>query len=149
MKNLKRQFYSKNCNFVQQVIFAFSFICYLLVIVSCNESDNRMETEPPFFSEEDVRHEEKLNFYLYNDYTCHIHSVSITESSVRVTGEYTGEGNFFLGEITPSMDVAELKNSPYKVKLVNSLFQIELERFVEREGFLYDRLKYMTKFQIY
>lgn len=28
MKNLKRQFYSKNCNFVQQVIFAFSFICY-------------------------------------------------------------------------------------------------------------------------
>lgn len=56
---------------------------------------------------------------------------------------------FFLGEITPSMDVAELKNSPYKVKLVNSLFQIELERFVEREGFLYDRLKYMTKFQIY
>lgn len=48
-----------------------------------------------FFSEEDVRHEEKLNFYLYNDYTCHIHSVSITESSVRVTGEYTGEGNFF------------------------------------------------------
>lgn len=95
---------------MQQVIFAFSFICYLLVIVSCNESDNRMETEPPFFSEEDVRHEEKLNFYLYNDYTCHIHSVSITESSVRVTGEYTGEGNFFLGEITPSMDVAELKN---------------------------------------
>ena len=49
-------------------------------------------------------------------------SVSITESSVRVTDEYTGEGNFFLGEITPSMDVAELKNSPYKVKLVNSLF---------------------------
>ncbi len=147
MKNLKRQFYSKNCNFVQQVIFAFSFICYLLVIVSCNESDNRMETEPPFFSEEDVRHEEKLNFYLYNDYTCHIHSVSITESSVRVTGEYTGEGNFFLGEITPSMDVAELKNSPYKVKLVNSLFQIELERFVEREGFLYDRL--LSKWAIF
>lgn len=132
---------------MQQVIFAFSFICYLLVIVSCNESDNRMETEPPFFSEEDVRHEEKLNFYLYNDYTCHIHSVSITESSVRVTGEYTGEGNFFLGEITPSMDVAELKNSPYKVKLVNSLFQIELERFVEREGFLYDRL--LSKWAIF
>lgn len=49
-ENLKRQFYSKNCNFVQQVIFAFSFICYLLVIVSCNESDNRMETEPPFLA---------------------------------------------------------------------------------------------------
>lgn len=73
--------------------------------------------------------------------------MSITESSVRVTGEYTGEGNFFLGEITPSMDVAELKNSPYKVKLVNSLFQIELERFVEREGFLYDRL--LSKWAIF
>lgn len=68
MKNLKRQFYSKNCNFVQQVIFAFSFICYLLVIVSCNESDNRVETEPPFFSEEDVRHEEYL---LLVDYQCY------------------------------------------------------------------------------
>lgn len=54
---------------------------------------------------------------------------------------------FFLGEITPSMDVAELKNSPYKVKLVNSLFQIELERFVEREGFLYDRL--LSKWAIF
>lgn len=45
------------------------------------------------------------------------------------------------------MDVAELKNSPYKVKLVNSLFQIELERFVEREGFLYDRL--LSKWAIF
>lgn len=80
---------------MQQVIFAFSFICYLLVIVSCNESDNRMETEPPFFSEEDVRHEEKLNFYLYNDYTCHIHSVSITESSVRVKVNIRAKAIFF------------------------------------------------------
>lgn len=65
MKNLKRQFYSKNCNFVQQVIFAFSFICYLLVIVSCNESDNRMETGTPFLAMEDVDMK-KINFYLYN-----------------------------------------------------------------------------------
>ena len=66
--------------------------------------------------------------------------MSITESSVRISGEYVGEGNFFLGEITPYMDVVKLKESPYKVRLLNSLFQIELERFVEREGFLYDRL---------
>ena len=69
------------------------------------------------------------------------------ESSVRVTGEYTGESNFFLGEIPPYLDIIDVKKAPYKVKLEDSSFEIELERYVERDGALYDRL--LSKWAIY
>lgn len=142
MKVSRRQPVVAGCDFIKCVVV---IICLLLL--SCSEEGNRVEEPPSAFNEEDIQHGENLNFYLYNDYACSIQSVSITESSVRISGEYVGEGNFFLGEITPYMDVVKLKESPYKVRLLNSLFQIELERFVEREGFLYDRL--LSKWAIF
>ena len=60
------------------------------------------------------------------------------ESSVCVTGEYTGEGNFFLGEIPPYLDIIDVKKAPYKLKLEDSSFEIKLERYVERDGALYE-----------
>ena len=136
-----------DCGFIKQVIVFLSFICCLLILISCSEGDNRLEEESFSFSEEDVQHEKELGFYLYNDYASSIHSVSVTESSVKITGKYVGEGDFILGEIAPYMDVVKQEKAPYKVKLVNSLFQIELERFVEREGLLYDRL--LSKWAIF
>lgn len=90
-----------DCGFIKQVIVFLSFICCLLILISCSEGDNRLEEESFSFSEEDVQHEKELGFYLYNDYASSIHSVSVTESSVKITGKYVGEGDFILGEIAP------------------------------------------------
>lgn len=40
-----------------------------------------------------------------------------------------------------------MQKAPYKVKLTDSSFEIELERYVERDGTLYDRL--LSKWAIY
>ena len=40
-----------------------------------------------------------------------------------------------------------VQKAPYKVKLTDSSFEIELERYVERDGTLYDRL--LSKWAIY
>lgn len=120
--------------------------CSLILITSCREDDNNVASLP-VFSEEDVRHEENLNTYLQQNYSCVIHQVSVSESFIEITGEYTGEGNFFLGEIPPYMDIMKQEKVPDKIKLVNPQFQVELERFVERDGFLYDRL--LSKWAIF
>ncbi len=65
------------------------FICFFL-------SRGREEEIPESpFDEEDIQHEQDLNAYLGKSYSCKISQVSVMESSVCVTGEYTGEGNFF------------------------------------------------------
>ena len=96
MKVSRRQPVVAGCDFIKCVVV---IICLLLL--SCSEEGNRVEEPPSAFNEEDIQHGENLNFYLYNDYACSIQSVSITESSVRISGEYVGEGNFLLGEKTP------------------------------------------------
>ena len=40
-----------------------------------------------------------------------------------------------------------MKKAPYKLKLEDSSFEIKLERYVERDGALYDRL--LSKWAIY
>ena len=88
---------SADCGFIKQVIVFLSFICCLLILISCSEGANRLEEESFSFSEEDVQHENELGFYLYNDYASSIQSVSVTESSVKITVKYVGEGDFILG----------------------------------------------------
>lgn len=127
-------------------LFFTALFCNLILFTSCHDEESGL-VSLPIFSEEDIRHEEDLNAYLQQNYSCMIHQVSVSESLIKIVGEYTGEGEFFLGELTPYVDIMKLKKAPYKVKLVNSPFQIELDRFVEKDGFLYDRL--LSKWTIF
>ena len=140
MRTFKKQSDNADCSFIKQ-IFTILFLLCFPIIISCSKDENeKKEIVGPSFSQEDIRHEENLNTYLHNNYSCVISSVIVTESSVKINGRYIGDGTFCLGEIPPYVDVMEVKRAPYKISLVNSSFQIEIERFVEREGFLYDRL---------
>lgn len=147
MKQIKKLSFWGNCALLKTL---FAILCLLcsVVVVSCQEDEKDKEGVPqPTFSEKDILHEEMLKAYLQNNYSCVINLVSVTESSVKITGECTGEGNFYLGEIPPYMDVLQVKNVPYKIELANFSFQVEIERFVERESVLYDRL--LSKWAIF
>ena len=82
-----------------------------------------------------------------NTYPSVINKVSVTESSIEIVGNCVGEGHFYLGEIPPYLDIIDVKKAPYKLKLEDSSFAIKLERYVERDGALYDRL--LSKWAIY
>ena len=121
-------------------------LCCFTILTSCNENDAESNSWP-IFSEDDIRHEEKLVIYLQNEYSGVVDNVSVGESLIQITGKYTGEGKFYLGEIPPYMDIMKINKAPYKIELVDSQFQVELERFVDREGFRYDRL--LSKWAIF
>lgn len=132
--------------YIESFIILLFLSCCPFIVSSCHEEEKEEIPESPF-DEEDIQHEQDLNAYLGKSYSCKISQVSVMESSVRVTGEYTGEGNFFLGEIPPYLDIIDVKKAPYKLKLEDSSFEIKLERYVERDGALYDRL--LSKWAIY
>ncbi len=122
------------------------FLSYsLFAFVSCSDDDD-VPSEPPY-EEEDIRDEEILKSYLQQSYTSYIQQVSVTESDIEISGKYSGDGEFYLGEIPPYLDVTQVKKAPYKTRLNNSNFKIRLERRVEREGIIYDRL--LSKWAIF
>ena len=132
--------------YIESFIILLFLSCCPFIVSSCHEEEKEEISDPPF-DEEDIQHEQDLNAYLGKTYSCKISQVSAMESSVRIIGEYTGEGKFFLGEIPPYLDIIDVQKAPYKVKLTDSSFEIELERYVERDGTLYDLL--LSKWAIY
>lgn len=127
---------SKRCSLGSSLIF---LLCCLAVVSSCSK-DYVKDNPMPTFNQDDIQHEENLGFYLQKVYDCEVQKVSVMESAVKINGKFSGEGVFSLVEITPYMDVLKLNSAPYEEKLKSPSFQIELPRFIERDGVLYDRL---------
>lgn len=146
MELLKSHFFKMRKAYIESFIILLFLSCCPFIVSSCHEEEKEEISDSPF-DEEDIQHEQDLNAYLGKTYSCKISQVSAMESSVRIIGEYTGEGKFFLGEIPPYLDIIDVQKAPYKVKLTDSSFEIELERYVERDGTLYDRL--LSKWAIY
>ena len=97
MELLKSHFFKMRKAYIESFIILLFLSCCPFIVSSCHEEEKEEIPESPF-DEEDIQHEQDLNAYLGKSYSCKISQVSVMESSVCVTGEYTGEGNFFLGE---------------------------------------------------
>lgn len=128
-------------------VFILFLFCGSVVIFSCHDEEEKEEIPQSPFNEEDIRHEEDLNTYLRKNYPSQIFQVYVKESSIKIVGKYVGEGDFSLGEIPPYLDIMQVGKAPYKTKLENSSFEIVLDRFVDRDGILYDRL--LSKWAIF
>lgn len=88
MRTFKKQSDNADCSFIKQ-IFTILFLLCFPIIISCSKDENeKKEIVGPSFSQEDIRHEENLNTYLHNNYSCVISSVIVTESSVKINGRY-------------------------------------------------------------
>ncbi len=82
---------------------------------------------------------ENIRKYLDTKYTSSITEVDAGTNTVTVKGNYMGDGSFVLCEIPPYLDVAQLNDFTLSRPLNSSAFTETFERFVERDGFRYDR----------
>lgn len=130
----------------QLLLFVLFLLSGLMLLVGCHE-DQKEEAVSSIYNEDDLRYEDSLKRYLRNTYPSVINKVSVTESFIEIMGNCVGEGHFYLGEIPPYLDVTKLDRTPYKVELTEASFSIVLDRFIEREGVLYDRL--LSKWAIF
>ena len=83
--------------------------------------------------------EEKLNNYLASGFSSSLTKVSVSASKVIVSGSCTNLNNLFLCEIKPYQDLVLLTKFGDGVAIENQNFSIELDRYVEKDGFSYDR----------
>lgn len=117
MELLKSHFFKMRKAYIESFIILLFLSCCPFIVSSCHEEEKEEISDSPF-DEEDIQHEQDLNAYLGKTYSCKISQVSAMESSVRIIGEYTGEGKFFLGEIPPYLDIIDVQKAPYKVGIV-------------------------------
>ena len=110
--------------------------------VSCQKEDI------PIYSPEDMEREELIKNYLATSYSSAITDVSVTEDKVRISGKYSGTGEFYVSEIPPYMDRLRLEEALTLFEPDGSSFSFETGRMVETEnGIVYDRL--LSKWAIF
>ena len=83
--------------------------------------------------------DQNLRNYLDADFSSVITEVNAEAGTITVNGYYSGLGDFALGEITPYQDVTQMNNFAFRRALSSSSFSETFERYVERDGFIYDR----------
>lgn len=89
--------------------------------------------------EKDARMDAELKAYLNEDYPNKVTRVVAGQSNITITGTYSGEGKFSLCEIPPYLDVTEITKFEYKIPLESPSFNVTQSRYVDREGYNYDR----------
>lgn len=112
-----------------------------------NEEEKKEEEEESNEALNKEKYEQSIKDYLSNDYACRITDVTVGETLITIQGEYIGEGSFFLGEIPPFVDMFKEGKIEFKTPLSDNSFLIQLDRYVDIDGFQYDRL--LSKWAIF
>lgn len=146
MKLIDRQNVSDSSVLLNAVIVTYMLIFGLIFFVSCHESGREEVINSPY-EEEDILHDGRIKSYLQETFLCTVDQVSVTATSVKVLGRCVGEGVFKLYEIPPYIDITEVEKASYGTKLITSSFNVEFDRFVERDGIRYDRI--LSKWAIF
>lgn len=81
-----------------------------------------------------------LSYYFNKTYASQVKQVNVTTDKVIISGTCVGKGKFSVVEITPYQDITELKHFPYKTHVNKGKFTTTLDRYVDRDGFKYDRV---------
>lgn len=142
-----RRIFLKN-NILRIFFIILILLINLMLIFSCNKENKLVIVEPqPPFTEEDLRFEDSLKSYLQYTYPCQIINVTVGGNSINIIGKCASVGEYYLEEIPPFEDVTRVNYLSSKIKLPNSSFDIEVERFMEKDGVVYDRL--LSKWAIF
>ncbi len=88
----------------------------------------------------DLSLESNLNKYLTTSFSSLISEVNVGVSSINIKGNYSGSGEFSLCEITPCDHLTQITKFVNKVGLSAPVFSTDMDRFITRNGFKYDRL---------
>lgn len=87
----------------------------------------------------DLLLESNIRKYLDANYTFQITEVKAGTSAITIKGSYSGQGTYGLGEVMPSDHLTQIVKFQHVTALNSSSFSIDLDRFVVRNGFKYDR----------
>lgn len=107
-----------------------------------NEEEKKAEEEEDNAENEKQKYEQSIKDYLAKDYSCHITHVNVSTDQVTITGNYTGEGTFFLAEIPTFVDLfgTDKIEEAYKIPLTENSFTQTVDRRYTTDGYTYDRL---------
>lgn len=83
--------------------------------------------------------EEKLKNYLASNFSASVTGVSASASKITVSGNCPDPSNLLLCEVTPYQNLVQITNFEDGVSIDNQSFSIEMDRYVEKDGFNYDR----------
>lgn len=103
-----------------------------------NKEEHKLALARAEFRRNDRQWNDNLAGYLQNEYPDRVSSVEVTAGRIRIEGvSMLGDG--FLAEITPYDELTEMNAFPKGVRIEEGAFSVELERYVEYDGFRYDR----------
>ena len=91
------------------------------------------------FRQNDQQWSERIADYLRKDYPDKITSVEVTSGKIRIEGILAVAGSAFLAEVTPYDELTEMSSFKNGVDVSGSTFAVELDRYVQLDGFRYDR----------
>lgn len=103
-----------------------------------NKQEQVLAAERAAFLLNDQQWNDNIAAYLKQDYPDHVSAVEVTADHVRIEGVSTS-GAGFLAEITPYDELTEMAAFQKGVQINGGPFSVELERYVEYDGFHYDR----------
>ncbi len=101
--------------------------------------EERLAREREEFRQNDQEWNERIAEYLRKDYPDQITSVNVAIDKIRVAGISTATTPVFLAEITPYDELTEMLDFENAVNISGSTFAVEVDRYVEKDGFNYDR----------
>ncbi|MBP5498194.1 MAG: hypothetical protein J6X81_02330 [Muribaculaceae bacterium] len=107
---------------------------------SLSEEEAAIQQEQEQFQAEKLAFAQRVDTYLNTNFPSSVAKVVVTQDEVIVSGNAVGNDRFALAEITPYEDVTEMETFPHTTAIHSPAFSIRLPRYVERDGFNYDRL---------
>ena len=113
-----------------------------IVLRPMNEEEQAAQDEEDALAGDKLAYARSIEDYLDGSYPCSITEVEVGQDKITVSGTYTGDGEFFLADIPPFVDMHSIGKveAAYKTELDSPAFTVTLDRYVSYSDVQYDRL---------
>lgn len=104
-----------------------------------NAEEEQRAREQAEFRQNDQEWNDRISEYLRKDYPDRVTLVDVTADKIRVEGTLSVTSPLFLAEVTPYDELTEMSDFEQGIDVSGSNFSVEIDRYVDRDGFHYDR----------
>lgn len=113
-----------------------------IVLRPMNEEEQAAQDEEDALAGDKLAYAQGIEDYLDGSYPCSVTGVEVTADRIIVSGTCTVDGEFFLADIPPFVDLHGLDkvDTVYRTGLSSPSFAVSLDRYVSYSGVQYDRL---------
>ena len=113
-----------------------------IVLRPMNEEEQAAQDEEDALAGDKLAYARSIEDYLDGSYPCSITEVEVGQDKITVSGTYTGDGEFFLADIPPFVDMHSIGKveAAYRTELDSPAFTVTLDRYVSYSDVQYDRL---------